>query len=425
MAENFIEAGFISSLKEFGTTGRYQIIRRLGQGGAGVVYLGRDHYIKRDIAIKISQPSSDRARERFLVEAQSAGRLHHPNIVAVYDAGVCRDYCYITMEYVDGPPLEKFCRKESLLPLKKGLRIILDVCNALDYAHKEGVIHRDIKPSNIILDKTDTPKITDFSIAQMIERTAPVGIFGTPSYMSPEQLKDEALGTQSDIFSVGCVLYELLTGERTFSGDNSFSIMYKTINEKPKSILSIRPDLPKILQEITKKALAKNPKKRYQTCMDLGCDLSVAFRGLTGEIKKEKKIDDAVGFVHNLRFFRDFTRDQVKELMSASHIVKVGEGKVIMSEGEIDDTFYVILSGKVKVMKNDKPIALIDVGKCFGEMAYIGGQPRAANVVTETDCILMKISAPLLDRASEAMQLLFFKNFAMTLVQRLSNVDQK
>ena len=419
MSEDQIEEGFVSGIEEFRTVGRYRIIRKVGHGGTGVVYLGRDDYIKRDVAVKISLAGSDRARETFLVETQSAGRLQHPNIVAIYDAGVCKDYCYITMEYVEGPPLEEYCRKDQLLPLGKTLEIILDMCHALDYADKKGVIHRDIKPSNIIFDKAGTAKITDFSVAQMTEHTAPMGIFGTPSYMSPEQLKDEVLTIQNDIFSVGCVLYELLTGERAFSGDNSFSIMYKTINEEPKSILEIRPDLPKILEEITRKALAKDLKVRYQTCMDLAYDLNVARRGLTGEIKGRKKTEDVVGFVHNLPFFHNFNRGQVEELVSASRIVKVKRGKVIMSEGEIDDTFYILLSGEVKVVKNGRKIALIEVGKCFGEMAYIGHQPRVANVLAATDCILLKVSAPLLENATESIQLLFFKNFARTLVQRL------
>jgi len=172
--------------------------------------------------------------------------------VSIYDAGIQGDFCYITMEYIEGSTLEKYCRKDSLLPLSKGVEIILSVCNALDYAHKQRVIHRDIKPSNIMIDRMGITKITDFGIAQMTENTSKIGNYGTPNYMSPEQLKDEIVGFQSDIFSLGCVLYELFTGEQAFSGNNSFSIIYKVSNVEPVSMLDMRPDLPKILEHIKK-----------------------------------------------------------------------------------------------------------------------------------------------------------------------------
>jgi serine/threonine-protein kinase len=404
---------------DLGTPGRYEVLKKLGQGGSGTVYLARDLFIRRNVAVKVSQPVSDGARERFLMEAQSAGRLQHPNIVAIYDAGVCRDFCYITMEYVDGPSLDRSCRKDNLLPLVKVLETVINVCNALDYAHKNGVIHRDMKPSNILIGEDDITKITDFSAAQMTEQTAPMGFFGTPSYMAPEQLKDEMVSPQSDIFSIGCVLYGLLVGERAFSGDNAFSIMYKTINAEPRPILGLRPDLPKILDEIMKKAIAKDPKNRYQACTEFAYDLNVALRGLTGAVK-DKKLEDVMDVVHHLPFFRNFSKDQVRELVAASQLLKVRKDKVIMAEGEIDDTFYIIISGRVKVRKDGKDIASIGPGNCFGEMAYIGSQPRVANVLAESDCILMKINAALLDSAPESIQLLFFRNFATTLVQRLS-----
>jgi serine/threonine-protein kinase len=193
--------------------------------------------------------------------------------------------------------------------------------------------------------------------------------------------------------------------------------MYKIINEEPVSILSLRPDLPKVLEKITKKALSKDRKERYQTCMDFAYDLRVALRGLTGSVDKIKDVAD---YIHSVPFFHNFTKKQMKELISACNIVKVRKGKIIVAQGEIDDTFYVILSGKAKVMKDDQPIAAISTGQCFGEMSFIGGQARIASVLADTDCALMKISATLLDRSSESIQLLFFKNFAMTLVRRMS-----
>ncbi len=422
-----VDTQFLADLADLNTVGRYEIVGKLGQGSVGVVYQGRDPYIKRDVSIKIARPSpnvmgekADRYRERFFLEAQSAGMLMHPNIIAIYDAGMYRDFCYITMEYVDGPTLEVYCKKENLLPISKVVEIIFIVCKALDYAHKMGVIHRDIKPSNIMLTQSGSVKIADFSIAQIkSEQTISKGIIGSPSYMSPEQVKEEPVEERSDIFSLGAVFYELLTGQQAFPGDNYFSIMYKITHEEPVSIRVIRPEVPEILGKIMRKAMATDPSDRYQTCMDFAYDLRVALRGMTGSPRHEK-VEDVVDYVLNVPFFENFERDQVKEILNASNMIKVKKGKVVVAEGEIDDSFYIILSGRAAVRKDNKNIATIGRGECFGEMSYLSGQARIATVSAATDCILLKISATLLDKASESMQLLFLRNFALTLIRRLS-----
>jgi len=422
-----VDTQFLEDLSDLNTVGRYEIVGKLGQGSVGVVYQGTDPYIKRDVSIKIARPSrnvvgekADRYRERFFLEAQSAGMLMHPNIIAVYDAGMYRDFCYITMEYVDGPTLEAHCNRENLLPVNKAVEIIFIACKALDYAHKMGVIHRDIKPSNIMLTQSGSVKIADFSIAQIkSEQTISEGIIGSPSYMSPEQVKEEPVEERSDIFSLGVVLYELLTGQQAFSGDNYFSIMYKITHEEPVSIRIIRPEVPEILEKIVRKAMAKDPSDRYQTCMDFAYDLRVALRGITGTTRSEK-IEDVVDYVLNVPFFENFDREQVREILNASNMIKVKKGKVVVAEGEIDDSFYIILSGRAAVKKEKKAIATIGRGECFGEMSYLSGKARIATVSAATDCVLLKISATLLDKASESMQLLFLRNFALTLIRRLS-----
>jgi serine/threonine-protein kinase len=185
----------------------------------------------------------------------------------------------------------------------------------------------------------------------------------------------------------------------------------------------IRSNLPDILAKITKKALSKDPNQRYQTCLDFAYDLRVALRGLKGTTKSAKAAD-IVDYIHNVPFFENFAKEQVKEILNASNIVKVRKGKVLVAEGEINDSFYIILSGRAAVKKDNKDIAIISRGECFGEMSYLSGQARAATVLAETECILMKISALLLDKSSEGMQLLFLKNFAMTLMNRLSKTDK-
>jgi serine/threonine-protein kinase len=408
------------------TLGRYQIICKLGQGANGIVYLVWDPFIRRNVALKVAQTETDKFRENFLSEVQSAGRLSHPNIVAVYDAGAEDDFCYIAMEYVKGTTLESYCRKENLLPPHKGLEVVLEVCKGLEYAHREGVIHRDIKPSNILLNVDGSAKITDFGVAQMTDRTFTTSIHGTPHYLSPEQIKDEIVSFQSDIFSLGCVLYEILSGEKAFPGENSYGVLYKITSTEPPSILSIQAELPKVLDEIVRKAIRKDPGERYQSCMEMACDLDVALRGISAAPRNFEKSKDVVDYFHNLSFFAEFKKEQLNELTSLASIIKVPKSKVIAAEGEIDDTFYIILSGRVKVRKGDRDIATIGTGECFGEMALIGGQPRVANVVADMDCVLMKITAGLLNKLTNSIGLLFFRNFARTLVRRLSkNLEER
>lgn len=424
-----VDTKFIADLSDLKSVGRYQIIAKLGRGSMGMVFLGRDPYIKRNVAIKVSRHAKDvvgqdidRYREKFFVEAQSAGRLVHPNIVSIYDAGMYRDFCYMTMEYIDGYNLKRFCRKDYFLPLSKVIEVIFAACNALDYAHRQGVVHRDIKPSNIMIDKAGHLKITDFGIAQIkSEQTASKGIIGSINYMSPEHVRELPIEDKSDIFSLGCVLYELITGEKAFTGENDFSIMYKIVREDPVPLRKIRPEAPEIIIKIIQKALAKDPGDRYQTCGDFAYDLRVALRGFKGTIKKDK-IKDVIDYVQNVPFFENFSNAQVKEILYASNLIRVRKGKIVVAEGDIDDSFYIILSGRAAVNKNGKNIALIERGECFGEMAYVSGQARAATVLAYTDCILMKISATLLDKSSESVQLLFSKNFAKTLVKRISKV---
>ncbi len=423
---SLVNSQFLEELSAHRSIGRYDVLKKAGQGSMGVVYLAKDPYIKRQVAIKVARPytdyNEDKAisyRKRFFTEAQSAGRLSHPNIVAIYDAGMHHNFYYIAMEYIDGPTLLNFCTKVNLLPIGNVVGIIFSACKALDYAHNSGVVHRDIKPSNIMLNKTGNVKITDFGIAHVkTDYSYERGVVGSPCYMSPEQVQEKPIDEKSDIFSLGCVLYELLTGEKAFSGDNLFSIMRRISHEDPVPIIKKRPEIPEILDKIIAKALAKDSSDRYQTCMDFAYELRVALRGLSDAAKKPKG-EDVVDYVHQVSFFNDFTKDQVKKILKSSNLIKVPKGKVLVSEGEIDDTFFIILSGKAVVRKDKKNIAVIKRGDCFGEMAYLGGDVRAATVLAGTDCILLKISATLLERSSESVQLLFLKRFASTLLARL------
>ena len=249
---------------------RYKFKKILGIGATGLVYKAWDRRLKRYVAAKVSKKRTN----NFVPETRLMGRLEHNNIAAIYDANSGLDISYIIMEYIQGTTLSAFCNKDNLLPLQRVSEIIIEVCKGLHYAHSNGVIHRDIKPSNIILNKQGIPKIMDFGISQMVGKTQPMGLCGTPSYMSPEQLKGEIATNISDIFSLGCVLYELLEGQKAFGGENPYTIIYKVINHDPAPLSMPQPQFKPIFEKIIRKALAKKPEDRYKSCHDLAYDLN-------------------------------------------------------------------------------------------------------------------------------------------------------
>lgn len=415
------------AVEEVQKIGRYELLKELGRGNMGIVYLAYDPYIDRRVALKITSPQEDspegtpvRFGREFFQEARAAGQLIHPNIVAVYDADVHGDSCYIVMEYVDGQDLREFCHGDSLLPVERVLDMIFNISRGLDHAHNKNIVHRDIKPANIMITSDGVAKIGDFGIACAAHGSMASDSSGTLYYMAPEQIAQEAVDSRSDIFSLGCVLYELLSGNKAFSGHNTSVIINTILSAAPVSLLEYRPDLPEEIDAIVRKALAKKPEERYQTCLDFAYDLKVALHHFQAQ-NNSSKTDNILDFACTMPFFKYFSREQVANLMAASSTVKCRSGDVIVKEGETDDTLYVILSGSVSVFKKDRKIADIAQGECFGEMAYLSQQPRNSTVIANTDCLLLKISSTLMSRQPEAVQLLFMKSFAITLSGRLAN----
>lgn len=264
--------------------GRYQIEKELGKGAMGVVYQGKDPKIGRVVAIKTMALSQEfegdelqDVMERFFREAETAGRLNHPNIVSIYDAGEEHDLAFIAMEFLKGKDLMPYTKAGNLLPLTKVMSIVARVADALDYAHKQHVVHRDIKPANIMYDpETDTPKVTDFGIARITDssRTKTGMVLGTPSYMSPEQLAGKKIEGGSDLFSLGVSLYQLACGKLPFEGDSMAQLMYRISNEPHTDIRLVRADIPPCLVAIVDKALAKDNESRYSS----GAEMAEALR---------------------------------------------------------------------------------------------------------------------------------------------------
>jgi len=264
------------------TLGRYEVIKELGKGAMGIVYLGRDPKINRTVAIKTLQFDTDldeeqlkSVKERFFREAESAGMLNHPNIITIYDAGEDYDISYIAMELLEGEDLKKNCDKQNLLPIKRVVEITAKVANALDYAHKQGIVHRDIKPANIMILKDGTVKVTDFGIARITSssKTATGTVLGTPSYMSPEQIAGKKVDGRADIFSLGVTLYELLTGVKPFEGESIAQLLFQITQGPHPDPRKFNPSIPDALVAIIDKALAKDPDKRYQTAGEMEKDL--------------------------------------------------------------------------------------------------------------------------------------------------------
>ena len=270
--------------------GRYEVERELGKGAMGVVYLGKDPKIGRLVAIKTMALAQEfaadeltEAKQRFFSEAESAGRLSHPNIVTMFDAGEEHDLAYIAMEFLKGKDLVAHTKPDQLLPLPQVMSIVARVAEALDYAHKQNVVHRDIKPGNIMYDpETDSAKVADFGIARITDssKTKTGMVLGTPSYMSPEQLAGRKISGSSDLFSLGVTLYQLACGSLPFTGDSMAQLMYRIANEPPSDILSVRPDLPPCLVKIIYQALAKLHEDRFASGADMAAALRQCASGL-------------------------------------------------------------------------------------------------------------------------------------------------
>jgi len=270
---------------------RYQVGDTLGFGGMSEVHRGRDLRLGRDVAVKVLR--ADLARDpsfqaRFRREAQNAASLNHPAIVAVYDtgetAGETGPVPYIVMEYVDGDTLRDVLKREGPLPPRRAMEIVADVCAALDFSHRHGIVHRDVKPANIMLNRAGAVKVMDFGIARAVSdgqatMTATSAVIGTAQYLSPEQARGESVDARSDVYATGCVLYELLTGQPPFTGDSPVAIAYQHVREAPRPPSEAKPGLPKELDAIVLKALNKNPLNRYQTAAEMRSDLVRALSG--------------------------------------------------------------------------------------------------------------------------------------------------
>ncbi len=302
------------------TLGRYHIERELGRGAMGAVYLGRDPKIGRQVAIKTMALSREfagdalvEARERFFREAETAGRLQHPDIVTIFDAGEDQELAYIAMEYLKGDDLQAYTQAPKLLPVATVLSVVARVADALGYAHSQGVVHRDIKPANVMLDlPSEVVKVTDFGIARVADsaRTRTGMVLGTPSFMSPEQMAGRRVDGRSDLYSLGVMLFQLLTGRLPHRSDSMATLMHQIANEAAPDVRSLRPDLPESLARVVSLTLEKRPEARYASGQQLAADLRAVAARLQAGGAEPKPIDatssppDSSGFAATVKMQR-------------------------------------------------------------------------------------------------------------------------
>jgi serine/threonine protein kinase len=416
----------------FGKVGKYVISREISRGGMGTVYLGHDPYADMPVAIKIAhaeqlkeEESGARFRKMFFNEARTAGLLTHPNIVRIFDAGVDGDNCYIVMEYIEGgATLKPACKPDGLLPLGRVIEVIFKCAKALDYAHRQGIIHRDIKPGNILVSGDFEVKIGDFGIAYLnrtdSDQTMVLGVAGSPRYMSPEQISDQTLTAQTDVFSLGVIMYEMLTGRSPFAADNFALLIQKIVTEDPAPIRQHRPELDEMLEAIVARALAKKPSDRYASALDLATDLSNAFERLLMQAARQIDLDERYASVRKLPFFQEFTDAELRELVNAGIWITADAGKQIIVEGELDESFYVIVDGEASVRKGDKELSALRQGDCIGEMGYLMRTKRAASIFARTRITLMQFNPTVMKKTSSECQIKFLRAFLRTVIVRLT-----
>ena len=410
----------------------YPVLRKLGEGATSEVFLCQDPFRNREVAVKrifpeaLRDPTRGRLfRKLFFTEASLAGKLEHPHIAQIYDAGIGEDSGYIVMEYVPGGTMERYCVPENLLPLEQVVDIAFKCTRALAYAHMQGVTHRDIKPGNILYAASPTDvRIGDFGLALNVgaETTQITGV-GSPAYMSPEQIREELVDHRTDLYSLGVVMYQMLTGQLPFRANNKFSMIYQITQHDPPPPSALRRNVPSSLDRIVRRAMQKEAAKRYHSGDEFAEDLIEALRAGLGEARRESFGDaDKFALLRSMRFFSAFVDQELWEVVKLGIWERAQAGTVVLREGDAGDFFCVIIEGEMRVTKNKKLLTVLGAGECFGEMAYLSlsGQQRGATVTAGAESRLLRVRVADLEQASVSCRSKFDRAFIGILVDRLN-----
>jgi serine/threonine protein kinase len=415
--------------------GKYPVLAELGSGATSRVYLARDPFADREVAIKVflfeegADPQTERMKHKaFLAEASLAGKLNHPHIVAIYDAVVEPDHSYLVMEYVRGTTLESHTELDKLLPLNKVVEIIFKCVRALEYAYQHGVIHRDIKPGNILLSESGETKVGDFGAAFMQRpsyETTQITAVGSPAYMSPEQIRQETLDQQTDIYSLGVTMYRLLTGRLPYEASTHAALAYAILNTTPTTPSRLRADIPAALDRIVMKAIEKDPARRYRSWLEFGSDLSQAFTSLRlsdGPVSDFEKFNR----LRELPFFERFGEVVLWEAVRIGTWRSIPAGTVLIREGDGGESFYLLVDGQLHVTLRGKRLAVIRPGGCFGEITCFTDRVRyrTTTITAPREVTVIEIKAEALRAATDACQAAFTKAVLRVVIDRLIDSNE-
>ena len=414
--------------------GKYKVLEKLANGSMGIVYEAFDPIAERSVAIKVSisdqiQNKLQRRHynELFLREAKTARLLHHPNILEVFDAGVDNGKHYIVMELVKhARTVKDYISEDCLLEPEQALDLIIQTAEGLHYAHQQGVIHRDIKPANLLVTEDKKIKIADFSIASMeksgSEKTRTTGFVGSPRYMSPEQMQDHAITHQTDLYSLGVVMFELLTGKHPFE-ENSFSrLIYKVVNENPPDPLRIKSDLSEKLAGSMLRALLKDPAKRFESAIEMISDLKRVYpkkEPLEIEVIEEEsqkshsfsQFIERYNEIRKLKYFKNFKESELRIVNEGCLWMELNEGEKLFHQTDSTEGFYFLMQGKLSLDN-------VKTGDVISQAVDDYRQHQIKPVHARGKVTILYVKNELLEQLSESCQLKVFKALAVTLTTK-------
>ena len=385
--------------------GRYEVEHKIGEGAFGVVYKARDPVLDRAVAIKV--PSLKLSEDElaslimeFFREARIGAQFRHSNIVTVYDLGINElseniKMHYLVMEYVSGMELKEYLKQVDKVDYKEVLKIMFECCKALDYIHFHKIVHRDIKLGNIMYNPSySTVKLMDFGIADQLDVKAAKGV-GTLFYMSPEHFDDnKELTSQTDIFALGSVMYQLITNKPAFQGKDIDTVIDNICNKEPVPLQHYRPDAPPELSDLVNKALQKNPADRFESSLAFASAIQDLLDKLSSPATEDEELDeeesgiiqqnDDYVFLRDNSWFKDFSPSLIEELVKIGRIETYAENELIVTEGEIADSFYTIISGDAEVVKSSSVVATMHAGDSFGELGHVTDNARRTASIRTT-----------------------------------------
>ncbi len=423
--------------------GRYEIESKIGEGAFGTVYKARDPALDRAVAIKVpSLTLSDDELAKLIIEfhreARIGAQFRHSNIVTVYDLGVREQsknikMHYLVMEYVAGIELKEYIKQVEQIEYREILQIIFECCKALDYIHFHKIVHRDIKLGNIMYNPNyPIVKLMDFGIADQINYKN-IKSVGTLLYMSPEHFEEgSVLTAQTDIFALGAVMYQLIAKQPAFKGDDVSTVIANIRNNDPIPLQHYRPDAPQELSNIVNRALAKKPRDRFNTALEFASSIQSLLDSLSnkksgakisvGESRKVSQNEDYV-FLRDNSWFKDFSPSLIEELVKVGKIEAYQANQLIVTEGELADSFYTIISGSADVIKYSNTVARMSAGDSFGELGHITDNTRrTASIRTAEPTKVLNVSFETLESLSTENQAMLYKGFFKSTMQRLTKL---